>query len=120
MRTALKLYDIYGIFTFLYSLAKRFFTDTRKDAYSTETIRHIRHLYVSLQLSKNDSLRIRVKMRTALKLYDIYGIFTFLYSLAKRFFTDTRKDAYSTETIRHIRHLYVSLQLSKTILYGYA
>ena len=89
-------------------------------------------------------------MRTALKLYDIYGIFTFLYSLAKRFFTDMRKDAYSTETIRHIRiftflyslakrfftdkrkdaystetlrhirHLYVSLQLSKTILYGYA
>ena len=117
MRTALKLYDIYGIFTFLYSLAERFFTDTRKDAYSTETIRHIRHLYVSLQLSKNDSLRIRVKMRTALKLYDIYGIFTFLYSLAERFFTDTRKDAYSTETIRHIRHLYVSLQLSKTILY---
>ena len=52
-------------------------------------------------------------MRTALKLYDIYGIFTFLYSLAKRFFTDTRKDAYSTETLRHIRHLYVSLQLSK-------
>ena len=59
-------------------------------------------------------------MRTALKLYDIYGIFTFLYSLAKRFFTDTRKDAYSTETLRHIRHLYVSLQLSRTILYGYA
>ena len=59
-------------------------------------------------------------MRTALKLYDIYGIFTFLYSLAKRFFTDMRKDAYSTETLRHIRHLYVSLQLSKTILYGYA
>ena len=83
MRTALKLYDIYGIFTFLYSLAKRFFTDTRKDAY-------------------------------------IYGIFTFLYSLAERFFTDTRKDAYSTETLRHIRHLYVSLQLSRTILYGYA
>ena len=56
-------------------------------------------------------------MRTALQLYDIYGIFTFLYSLAKRFFTDTRKDAYITETIQHIRHLYVSLQLSKTILY---
>ena len=83
MRTALKLYDIYGIFTFRYSLAKRFFTDTRKDAY-------------------------------------IYGILTFLYSLAERFFTDTRKDAYSTEALRHIRHLYVSLQLSKTILYGYA
>ena len=59
-------------------------------------------------------------MRTALKLYDIYGIFTFLYSLEERFFTDTRKDAYSTATIRHILHLYVSLQLSKTILYGYA
>ena len=86
-------------------------------------------------------------MRTALKLYDIDGIFTFLYSLAKRFFTDTRKDVYSTETygifthlyslakqlfsdkrkdayrteiLRHIRHLYVSLQLSRTILYGYA
>ena len=87
MRTALKLYDIYGIFTFLYSLAERFFTDTRKDAYSTETIRHIRHLYVSLQLSKNDSLQI------------------------------TRKDAYSTEILRHTPHLYVSLQLSKTILY---
>ena len=69
---------------------------------------------------QNDSLRIRVKMRTALKLYDIYGIFTLLYSLAKRFFTDTRKDVYSTETVRHIRHLYVTLQLSKTILYGYA
>ena len=70
MRTALKFYDIYGIFTFLYSLVKRFFT--------------------------------------------------FLYSLAKaeRFFTDTRKDAYSTETLRHIRHLYAYLQLSKTILCG--
>ena len=92
----------------------------RKDAYCTATIRHILHLYVSLQLSKTILSRISVKMRIALKLYDIYGIFTFLYSLVKRFFTDTRKDAYSTETIRHIRHLYVSLQLSKTILYGYA
>ena len=72
MRTALKFYDIHRIFTFLYTLAKRFFTDTRKDAY-------------------------------------IYGIFSFLYSLAERFFTDTRKDAFSTETLRHIRHLYVSL-----------
>ena len=113
MRTALKLYDIYGIFTFLYSLAKRFFTDKRKDTYSTETIRHIRHLYVSLHLS-NDSLR-----DTRKDVY-IYGIFTFLYSLAERFFTDTRKDAYSTETLRHILHLNVSLQLSKMILYGYA
>ena len=59
-------------------------------------------------------------MRRALKLYDIYGIFTFLYSLEERFFTDTGKDAYSTATIRHILHLYVSLQLSRTILYGYA
>ena len=83
MRTALQLYDIYGIFTFLYSLAKRFFTDTRKDVYSNETLRHIRHLYVSLQLQQNDSLQINVKMRTALKFYDIYGILTFLYSLAK-------------------------------------
>ena len=58
-------------------------------------------------------------MRTALKLYDIYGIFTFLYTLEERFFTDTRKDAYSTATIRHILHLYVSLHLSKTVLYGY-
>ena len=85
-----------------------------------QVLRHIPHLYVSLQLSKTILSRIRVKMRTALKLYDIYGIFTFLYSLAERFFTDTRKEAYSTATIRHIRHLYVSLQLSKTILYGYA
>ena len=83
MRIALKLYDIYGIFTFLYSLAKRFFTDMRKHAY-------------------------------------IYGIFAFLYSLAKRFFTDKRKDAHSTEILRHIRHLNVSLQLSKMILYRYA
>ena len=83
MRTAMKLYDIYVILTFLYSLAKRFFTDTRKDAY-------------------------------------IYGIVTFLYSLGERFFTDTRKDAYSTETLRLKRHLYVSLKLSKTILYVYA
>ena len=49
-------------------------------------------------------------MGTALKLNEKYGIFTFLYILAKRFCTDTRKDAYSTETIQHIRHLYVSLQ----------
>ena len=56
-------------------------------------------------------------MGTAMKLYDIYGIFMFLYSLAKRFFTDTRKDVYSTETLRHIRHLYAYLQLSKRILY---
>ena len=47
-------------------------------------------------------------MRTALKLYRMYGIFTFLYSLEKRFFTDTRKDVYSNETLRHIRHLYAS------------
>ena len=58
-------------------------------------------------------------MCTALKPYDIYGIFTLIYSLAKGFFTDKRKDAYSTEILRHIRHLYVSLQLNKTILYGY-
>ena len=43
-------------------------------------------------------------MRTALKLYDIYGIFTFLYSLAKRFFTDTRKDAYSTASLRFFNY----------------
>ena len=67
MCTAIKLYDIYGIFTLLYSF-------------------------------QNDSLQINVKMRTALKFYHIYGILTFLYSLAERFFTDTRKDAYSTET----------------------
>ena len=143
MRTALKLYGVYGILTFFYSLAN----DSSRIR-STETIRHKRHLYISLLLNKmilyvyaerwvqqwnfrtytaslrffaasqNDSLRIRVKMSTALKLYDIYGIFTLLYSLAKRFFTDKRKDAYSTETLRYIRHLNVFLQLSKTILYG--
>ena len=59
-------------------------------------------------------------MRTALKLYDLNDIFTPLYILAKRLFSDKRKDAYSTEILRHTPHLYVSLQLSKTILYGYA
>ena len=59
-------------------------------------------------------------MCTAMKLYEIYIIFTLPYSLAKRLFTDKRKDAYSTEILRHIRHLNVSLQLSKMISYGYA
>ena len=113
MRTALKLYDIYGIFTFLYSLAKRFFTDTRKDAYSTETLRHIRHLYVSLQ---RKTILYSTETETLRHIRHLYVSL----QLSKTILTDTRKDAYSTETLRHIRHLYVSLQLSKTILYGYA